>query len=52
VTGASVVSPGLYLLTVIVPNGTPSGDNLVTCTYQGNALINSNTPTGDLINVQ
>jgi len=52
VTGASVVSPGLYLLTVIVPNGTPSGDNLVTCNYQGNALVNSNTPSGDLINVQ
>jgi uncharacterized protein (TIGR03437 family) len=52
VSGANVVSPGLYLLTVIVPNGTPSGDNLVTCSYQGSALINSSTPSGDLINVQ
>ena len=52
VSGANVVSPGLYLLTVIVPNGTPSGDNLVTCSYQGNALVNNSTPSGDLINVQ
>ena len=52
VVDASVVSPGLYLLTVIVPAGTPSGDNLVTCNYQGNALFNSNTPSGGVINVQ
>jgi uncharacterized protein (TIGR03437 family) len=52
VLDASVVSPGLYLLTVTVPTGTPSGDNLVTCTYQGNALFNSNTPSGAVINVQ
>jgi hypothetical protein len=52
VVDASVVGPGLYILTVTVPNGTPSGDNLVTCTYQGNALINSSTPSGGVINVQ
>lgn len=34
----SVVNPGLYLLTVIVPSGTPSGDNLVTCNYQVNSV--------------
>jgi len=52
VVDASVVGPGLYILTVTVPNGTPSGDNLVTCTYQGNALFNSSTPSGGVINVQ
>jgi uncharacterized protein (TIGR03437 family) len=52
VVDASVVVPGLYILTVTVPNGTPSGDNLVTCNYQGKALFNSNTPSGSVINVQ
>jgi uncharacterized protein (TIGR03437 family) len=52
VLDASVVTPGLYILTVTVPTGTPSGDNLVTCTYQGNALFPSITPLGNVINVQ
>jgi uncharacterized protein (TIGR03437 family) len=52
VSAATFVSPGLYLLTVTVPSGTPSGDNLVFCSYQGNALITSNTPAGYLLNVQ
>jgi uncharacterized protein (TIGR03437 family) len=52
VPNASVVGPGLYILTVTVPNGTPSGDNLVSCDYAGNALVNSSTPSGGVINVQ
>ncbi len=52
VVDASVVSPGLYQLILTVPTGTPSGDNLVTCAYQGNALIPSSTPAGAVINVQ
>ncbi len=52
VLDASVVTPGLYILTVTVPTGTPSGDNLVTCTYQGNALFPSVTPLGNVINVR
>jgi uncharacterized protein (TIGR03437 family) len=35
VAWAGVVSPGLYLLNVVVPNGIPDGDNAVTCTYGG-----------------
>jgi uncharacterized protein (TIGR03437 family) len=32
---AGVVSPGLYMLNVAVPNGIPDGDNAVTCSYGG-----------------
>lgn len=32
---AGVVSPGLYQLNVVVPNGATDGDNSVKCTYQG-----------------
>jgi len=32
---AGVVSPGLYQLNVVVPNGATDGDNSIKCTYQG-----------------
>lgn len=47
VTFAGVISPGLYQLNVIVPSAAQSGDNSLTCTYNG-----STSPTGDLIAVQ
>jgi uncharacterized protein (TIGR03437 family) len=44
---AGLVSPGLYQINITVPAGTSSGDNPITCTYNG-----SSTPSGDLITVQ
>ncbi|HEY4087030.1 MAG TPA: hypothetical protein VGM43_13875 [Bryobacteraceae bacterium] len=35
VTYAGVVSPGLYQLNVVIPNGATDGDNPIQCTYQG-----------------
>jgi len=32
---AGVVSPGLYQLNVVIPNGATDGDNPIQCTYQG-----------------
>jgi len=32
---AGVVSPGLYQLNVVIPNGATNGDNSLKCTYQG-----------------
>jgi uncharacterized protein (TIGR03437 family) len=46
VTFAGVISPGLYQLNVVVPDSAANGDNLVTCSYNGQG-----TPTGDLIAV-
>jgi uncharacterized protein (TIGR03437 family) len=43
---AGLISPGLYQLNVVIPSGTPNGDNPVDCTYAG-----SNTPPGDLVTV-
>ncbi len=47
VTFAGVVSPGLYLLNVTVPDSAASGDNLVAVTYGG-----ATTPDGSVIAVQ
>ncbi|HVW07101.1 MAG TPA: hypothetical protein VHC90_00880 [Bryobacteraceae bacterium] len=35
VSFAGVVSPGLYQLNVVVPNGATNGENAIKCTYQG-----------------
>ncbi len=43
---AGVVSPGLYLLNVVVPDGIPDGDNAVTCVYGG-----ASVPVGITITV-
>ena len=43
---AGLISPGLYQLNLIVPAGTPTGDNSVACAYGG-----LSTPPGDLISV-
>ena len=47
VTYAGLTSPGLYQFNVVVPNGAANGDNVVTCSYNGQS-----TPAGDLITVQ
>ena len=39
-------SAGLYQLNLIIPSGTPTGDNAVSCSYGG-----STTPAGDLLSV-
>jgi uncharacterized protein (TIGR03437 family) len=44
---AGLNGPGLYQLNLIIPSGTPSGDNAVSCSYGG-----ASTPAGDLISVQ
>ena len=41
----NLISPGLYQLNLVIPSGTPSGDNPINCAYQGyptfpGALIN------------
>jgi uncharacterized protein (TIGR03437 family) len=47
VTFAGVISPGLYQLNVIIPQGAHSGDNSLVLTYNGQT-----SPAGDLISVQ
>jgi len=47
VTYAGVISPGLYQLNVVVPKTATSGDNPITCSYNG-----ATSPGGDLIAVQ
>ncbi len=42
VTFAGVVSPGLYQLNVVVPNGATNGDNKVICTYGGATTLSTN----------
>ena len=44
---AGLISPGLYQLNVVIPNGLASGDNSLIITYNG-----SSSPAGDLIAVQ
>jgi uncharacterized protein (TIGR03437 family) len=44
---AGLISPGLYQLNLTIPATAPSGDNAVSCTYNG-----ATTPSGDLITVQ
>ena len=46
VSFAGVVSPGLYQLNLTVPNPQPSGDNAISCTYNG-----SSTESGALLSV-
>lgn len=31
----NLISPGLYQLNLVIPPGTPSGDNPINCVYQG-----------------
>jgi len=47
VSFAGLISPGLYVLSITVPDGTMDGDPPIACTYNGAA-----TPAGDLIAVQ
>jgi uncharacterized protein (TIGR03437 family) len=51
VAGA-IISPGLTQLNVTIPNGTPSGDNLISCGYQLPDGSEGYTPAGNLITVQ
>ena len=61
-TFAGVVSPGLYLLNLTIPNTAANGDNAVSCTYgssnsgeSANRIIQAKdptTPAGALIAVQ
>ncbi len=44
---AGLISPGLYQLNVTVPASATSGDNLISCSYDG-----FSTPSGDLITIQ
>jgi uncharacterized protein (TIGR03437 family) len=41
-----LTSPGLYQLNIVIPAGTPNGNQSISCTYGGSA-----TPAGDLIAV-
>jgi uncharacterized protein (TIGR03437 family) len=43
---AGVVSPGLYQINLVIPNGAADGDNQLSCTYGG-----STTQSGTLISV-
>ncbi len=43
----NLISPGLYQLNLVIPAGTPSGDNPINCNYQGYPTF-----PGALINVQ
>ncbi len=43
----NLISPGLYQLNLVIPSGTPSGDNPINCAYQGYPTF-----PGALINVQ
>ena len=43
---AGLTSPGLYQLNIVIPAGTPNGNQSISCTYGGSA-----TPAGDLIAV-
>jgi len=45
--GPNLISPGLYQINLTIPNGTPSGDNSLVCTYNG-----VSTPSGDLTSVK
>lgn len=43
---AGLNGPGLYQLNIIIPQGTPPGDNLLSCSYNG-----ANTQNGVLVTV-
>jgi len=43
----NLISPGLYQLNLVIPSGTPNGDNPINCAYQGYPTF-----PGALINVQ
>ena len=45
-TTAALVSPGLYQFNVYIPSSAATGDNQISCTYQG-----VSTPPGNLITV-
>lgn len=47
VSFAGLISPGLYQLNVIVPNGIRSGDSTLTLTYNGQS-----SPSGDIVTIQ
>lgn len=42
---AGLVSPGLYQINVVVPNGATNGDNKIQCTYNGVTTSSSNLIT-------
>ena len=44
---ATLISPGLYQLNLTIPSNAQSGDNPISCTYNG-----VTTPSGDFITVQ
>lgn len=44
---ATLISPGLYQLNLTIPSTAQSGNNSISCTYNGAA-----TPSGDIISVQ
>ena len=44
---AGLISPGLYQINLVIPPGTPSKDNSISCTTGG-----ASTPVGDMITVQ
>jgi uncharacterized protein (TIGR03437 family) len=46
VAAAALITPGLYQLNIVIPTGTPNGDQPIGCTYGASA-----TPAGDLITV-
>lgn len=52
VTSAYIISPGLTQITLIVPTGTPSGDNLLFCEYQGSSSYTQFTAAGNILTVQ
>jgi uncharacterized protein (TIGR03437 family) len=43
----NLISPGLYQLNLVIPSGTPGGDNPINCAYQGYPTF-----PGALISVQ
>lgn len=45
-SNAALTSPGLYQIALTVPQSAASGDNSLTCSYDG-----SSTPAGDLLSV-
>jgi uncharacterized protein (TIGR03437 family) len=44
---ATLISPGLYQVNLTIPSGAQSGDDPISCTYNG-----ATTPAGDFISVQ
>ncbi len=48
----AIISPGLTQLNLVIPAGTPTGDNLIWCGYAIPDGPRSQTPAGNLIAVQ